>query len=424
MCEAPPPLLPGPGPNLADQAKQEDIMRTRTTITNLSAFLAAALLATACSESVGPAASKAVGAADSAPKSFQWTPAFATVANGPSGGIALDQQNGTLGGSGRLLIKGFNPTNPHRGDAIVATFFWLGSTNIIDSVADVLTTAPSYTPVGNRYTLVEYVTVGGYSMATYVATNVQNFPDPNTDPFQGDILAVGAYLSQPVSEGGVTISAWTGVNTVAAQSLGAHRSGSGSASGITAVGPGSIAIGAGALAYAVTMSNGLAGRDPPAGFTPLGIGSDNAMVIENDFAVQTAIGAVDPHWTWYWAASPPSSWLASVVALNPPLHLAFTVQPSRTLPLMAIQPAVQVTALDAGGNPVASFNGPVTIAIGRNGGMVVPGTLSGTTTVAAVNGVATFSNLSIDQLGSGYTLVVSAANVFGVESAQFNIGAF
>jgi hypothetical protein len=359
----------------------------------------------------------------SAPKSFQWTPAFATVANGSSG-IALDQQNGTLGASGRLLIKGFNPTNPHRGDAIVATFFWLGSTNIIDSVVDVLTTAPSYTPVGNRYTLVEYATAGGYSMATYVATNVQNFPDPNTDPFQGDILAVGAYLSQPVSEGGVTISAWTGVNTVAAQSLGAHRSGSGSASGITAVGPGSIAIGAGALAYAVTMSNGLAGRDPPAGFTPLGIGSDNALVIENDFAVQTAIGAVDPHWTWYWADSPPSSWLASVVALNPPLHLAFTVQPSTTLPLMAIQPAVQVTALDAQGNRVTSFNGPVTIAIGHNGGTVVPGTLSGTTTVAAVNGVATFSNLSIDQLGNGYTLVVSAANVFGVESAPFNIGAF
>ena len=390
-------------------------MRTRTTITNLSAFLAAALLATACSESVGPAGS--------APKSFQWTPSFATVANGSSG-IALDQQNGTLGASGRLLIKGFNPTNPHRGDAIVATFFWLGSTKIIDSVVDVLTTAPSYTPVGNRYTLVEYVTAGGYSMATYVATNVQNFPDPNTDPFQGDILAVGAYLSQPVSEGGVTISAWTGVNTVAAQSLGAHRSGSGSASGITAVGPGSIAIGAGALAYAVTMSNGLAGRDPPAGFTPLGIGSDNALVIENDFAVQTAIGAVDPHWMWYWADSPPSSWLASVVALNPPLHLAFTVQPSTTLPLMAIQPAVQVTALDAQGNRVTSFNGSVTVAIGHNGGTVLPGTLSGTTTVTAVNGVATFSNLSIDQLGNGYTLVVSAANVFGAESAPFNIGAF
>jgi hypothetical protein len=389
-------------------------MRTQTTITNVSAFLAAALLATACSEAVAPA--------NTGNKPFQWTPAFATAANGSSG-ITLDQQNGTLGASGRLIIKGFNPTNPHRGDAIVATFFWVGSTNIIDSVVDVLTTAPNYTPVGNRYTLVEYVTSGGNSMATYVATNVQGFPDPNTDPFAGDILAVAAYLSQPVTDGGVAISAWTGVNTVAAQSLGAHRAASGLGSGITPAGPGSISIGAGALAYAMTMSNSLAGRDPPAGFTTLGIGSDDAMVIENDFAVQAAIGTVNPQWNWYWPDSPPSTWLATVLALNPPLHLAFTVQPKTTPPLLAI-PAVQVTALDAGGNRVASFNGSVTIAIGHNGGTLFPGTLSGTKTVTAVNGVATFSNLSIDQLGNGYTLVVSAANVFGAESAPFNIGLF
>jgi len=66
----------------------------------------------------------------------------------------------------------------------------------------------------------------------------------------------------------------------------------------------------------------------------------------------------------------------------------------------------------------------VTIAIGHNGGTLLPGTLSGTKTVTAVNGVATFSNLSIDQLGNGYTLVVSAANVSGAESAPFNIGVF
>ena len=384
-------------------------MNTRTTIAGLPGFLAAALLATACSEAVGPERNS-LGA-----------PLFAVGANG--GGIALDQMNGTLNQSGTFLIKGFNPTNPHRGDAIIATFFWLGSTNIVDSVTDLLTTTPS-TPVGNRYTLVEYVTTGGYSMATYVATNVQNFPDPNIDPGQGDILAVQAYLSQPITDGGVTISAWTGVNTVAAQVLGAHRSATGSGSGIMAAGPGSIAIGAGALAYAVTMSNGLAGRDPPVGFARFGVGSDAVMVTENDYAVQAAIGSADPQWTWYWAASPPSTWLATVLALNPPLHLAFTVQPSRTLPTFPIQPSVQVTALDAEGNPVTSFNGPVTIAVGRNGGMLVPGTLSGTRTVTAVNGVATFSDLSIDQLGDGYTLVVSASGVFGAESAPFNIGAF
>ena len=297
----------------------------------------------------------------------------------------------------------------------------VGPPNIIDSVADVLTTAPVYTPVGNHYTLVESATANGYSMATYVATNVQNFPDPNTD--QGQVLAVAAYLSQPVTDGGVTMSAWTGVNVVTANALGAHRSASGSASGGSLVGPGSIPIGAGALAYGVTVSNALAGRDPPSGFTRIDAGSDAFMVDEGDYAVQAAIGTVDPHWFWAFPDSPASTWLTSVIALNPPLHLVFTVQPSTTLPLLTIQPAIQVTATDAGGNRVTSFNGAVTIALGKNGGLVAPGSLSGTKTVTAVNGVAVFSDLSIDQPGNGYTLVVSVPNVFGAESAPFNIGA-
>jgi len=80
--------------------------------------------------------------------------------------------------------------------------------------------------------------------------------------------------------------------------------------------------------------------------------------------------------------------------------------------------------LDADGNRVTGYNGPVSIAIGRNGGMLMAGRLSGTATVTAVDGIATFSNLSIDQLGNGYTLIVSAAGVTGAESATFNIGAF
>ena len=379
----------------------------------VAGFIGAVLLAAACRESVSP---------DGRVQNTTPGLSFASV-TAPASGIALDQTNGTLNGSGRLLIKGFNPTNPHRGDAIIATFHWVGSTNIIDSVVDVLTTSPSYTRVGNKYALVEYVTAGGYSMATYVATNVQNFPDPNIDPGGSDILAVGAYLSQSVTDGGVTISAWKGVNTLSASSIAAHRSGSGSASDFSAVGPGAISVGAGALAYGVTMSNTFVGRDPPAGFTRFVSGSDAFMITENDFLVQSATGTVDAKWSWGFPASPPSTWLASVVALNPPLHLAFTVQPSKTLPLLAIQPAVQVTALDAEGNRVTSFNGSVTIEIGHNGGTLTPGTLSGTKTVIAVNGVATFADLTIDQIGNGYTLVVNAASLSGAESAPFSIGA-
>ena len=91
-------------------------------------------------------------------------------------------------------------------------------------------------------------------------------------------------------------------------------------------------------------------------------------------------------------------------------------------PLATITPAVQVTALDAQGSVATSFTGSVTVAIGHNGGLLLPGTLSGTKTVAAASGVATFSDLSIDQVGNGYTLVVGANGLSGATSASFNIG--
>ena len=391
-------------------------MVTRTTVGGFAGLVTAALFAAGCSEPTGPAH---VSPAPGNPGAVAFETGGGLAAATAPAGIVLNQVNSTLGLSGTTFIKGFNPTNPHHGDAIVATFFWFGSTNVIDSVTDVLTT-PDFAPVGNKYTLVDYVTTGGISMATYVATNVQNFPDPN-DPSTGVVLAVRASLSQPVSEGGIMISSYTGVSAVSAVAVGAHHSGFGSGSTITVADAGAIPVGTGALTYGVTMSNGLAGRDPPPGFLNIVTQSSGTMVTEGDYAVQTSAGTVDPRWTWYFSS--PSSWLATGFTLNPPLHLGFTVQPSTTLPLLPIQPAVQVTVLDAFGNRNTTYTGQVTIAIGQNGGLLMPGTLSGTKTVTVVNGVATFSDLSIDQPGSGYTLVVSGPTLTGAESARFNIGA-
>jgi len=47
--------------------------------------------------------------------------------------------------------------------------------------------------------------------------------------------------------------------------------------------------------------------------------------------------------------------------------------------------------------------------------------LSGTTTVAAVAGVATFSTLSITKAGSGYVVVATATGLAGAASAGFDI---
>ena len=88
-----------------------------------------------------------------------------------------------------------------------------------------------------------------------------------------------------------------------------------------------------------------------------------------------------------------------------------------------IRPPVQVTVFDSAGNVVASFTGSVKVAIGNNGGVLGDGRLTGTTDVAAVNGIATFANLRIDQIGTGYTLTATASPLVADTSDAFDITA-
>jgi hypothetical protein len=97
--------------------------------------------------------------------------------------------------------------------------------------------------------------------------------------------------------------------------------------------------------------------------------------------------------------------------------LFFTVQPTTTTAGATITPAVQVTARDAFGNTATGFTGMVTIAIGTNPS---GGVLSGTATVNASAGIASFSTLSISLAGTGYTLTANAS-VTGATSTAFNI---
>src|SRR5213078_4059465 len=99
-------------------------------------------------------------------------------------------------------------------------------------------------------------------------------------------------------------------------------------------------------------------------------------------------------------------------------QLVFSVQPSTTSAGAAITPAVQVTALDASNNTATGFTGNVTLAIGTNPS---GGALSGTATHAASNGVATFAGLSINKVGTAYTLTASATG--SATSTAFNITA-
>src|SRR5207247_2888305 len=83
-------------------------------------------------------------------------------------------------------------------------------------------------------------------------------------------------------------------------------------------------------------------------------------------------------------------------------------------------PSCEHTTLDSNHNTATGFTANVTLAIGTNAG---GGTLAGTATHAAVGGVATFAGLSLDKVGTGYTLTASATGPATGTSAAFNITA-
>ena len=95
--------------------------------------------------------------------------------------------------------------------------------------------------------------------------------------------------------------------------------------------------------------------------------------------------------------------------------LVFTAQPSDEVMNVSITPAIVVKAQDAAGNIGINFNGPVTMTIGVNPG---GGALNGTNPVVAVNGVVTFTDLSITLPGIGYTLIAMANLPAGITSTQ------
>ena len=108
------------------------------------------------------------------------------------------------------------------------------------------------------------------------------------------------------------------------------------------------------------------------------------------------------------------------IAAGAATQLAFTVAPSATAANAAMSPAVQVTVRDALGNRVAGATDAVTLAIGTNPST---GVLGGTKVVNAVGGVASFSGISIDQGGTGYTLTANATGLTLATSGAFNITA-
>src|SRR5207248_6965177 len=100
------------------------------------------------------------------------------------------------------------------------------------------------------------------------------------------------------------------------------------------------------------------------------------------------------------------------------IQLVFGTQPSTTVASHQISPAGKARTLDAFGNVATGFTGAVAIALGSNPG---GSTLSGTTPVAAVGGVASFGDLSLNRTATGYTLTASGGGLGPVTSSAFDI---
>ena len=97
--------------------------------------------------------------------------------------------------------------------------------------------------------------------------------------------------------------------------------------------------------------------------------------------------------------------------------LRFTVPPSNTVAGASISPAVVVEALDPFDNVDTTFKRAVTMSLVTSNGA----TLQGTTVVTAVEGRATFPNLSIAQAANAYELGASAVGVASATSPPFDI---
>src|SRR5205814_771718 len=99
-------------------------------------------------------------------------------------------------------------------------------------------------------------------------------------------------------------------------------------------------------------------------------------------------------------------------------HLAFVTQPPATVDGGAAI-TVRVAIQDTLGNTLTNASAPVTLALAPH----PTGVTMATITVETVDGIATFSDVHIDQLGSGYQFEVASPGRAGATSSPFAVQA-
>jgi hypothetical protein len=111
---------------------------------------------------------------------------------------------------------------------------------------------------------------------------------------------------------------------------------------------------------------------------------------------------------------------ASFAVAQTPTKLAIALQPAGAGAGLIFTTQPLVVVKDAEDNLVAGYSGAITMAIKAGTGRV-GAVLSGTTTVTALNGVGTFTNLSLNLAGPGYVLTSTAANLASADTAAFTV---
>ena len=98
-------------------------------------------------------------------------------------------------------------------------------------------------------------------------------------------------------------------------------------------------------------------------------------------------------------------------------QLVITTEPPGSV-VAGVRFRLVVKVEDAYDNVVTGFTGMVTIALGNNPG---GSTLGGTLSVTVVDGIATFTDLTLNEIGTGYRLKVSAIGLTGKTTSAFNV---
>ncbi len=106
---------------------------------------------------------------------------------------------------------------------------------------------------------------------------------------------------------------------------------------------------------------------------------------------------------------------------NPPLAKTFSITGESTVIWDTVLSPISVSVLNSAGTLDTTFTGDISVTIGTDPSGL-SATLTGTTIVAAVGGVANFSNLKISEPASGYSLTFSASGVTSFTKTGFNVG--